>query len=130
MARKEEFDREEMINAIWGAQGKVSVAAQAVGCTPETVFAYARKYATVKDAIDQARSTWDEKLLDAAEVKLYEQVLDGRPWAVKYTLATKGKARGYVERQEVSGPDGGALHVRVVYDDEVMPLGSGNSDTD
>jgi hypothetical protein len=32
--------------------------------------------------------------------------------------------------QEVSGPDGGALQVRVVYDDEVMPLGNGDSNTD
>lgn len=30
--------------------------------------------------------------------------------------------------QEVSGPDGGAIHFRVVYDDEVEALGNGDAD--
>lgn len=37
---------------------------------------------------------------------------------------------GRVQKQEVSGPDGGALRVRVVYDDEVMPLDSGDGTPD
>ena len=111
MARTEEFDRGEIINAIWAAQGKVSVAAQRLNCDPSTIFGYANRYVTVKDAIDAARKSWDEKLLDAAEIKLYDEVLQGRAWAVKYALGTKGKDRGYVERQEWTGKDGGAIPI-------------------
>jgi hypothetical protein len=118
MARNEEFDRSEIINAIWTAQGKVSVAAKRLGCDPSTIFAYANRYSTVQDAINGARRSWDEQLLDVAEIKLYEQVIDGRAWAVKYALATKGKDRGYVERQEIGGAGkDGAIEVRVIYDD-------------
>ena len=115
MARKEEFDREEIINAIWLAQGKVSIAAKRVGCDPATIFAYARRYTTVQEAIDGARRSWDEQLLDAAEVKLYEQIMDGRAWAVRYALSTKGKDRGYVERSEWTGANGGALDVKLSW---------------
>ena len=116
MARKEELDRGEIINAIWAAQGKVSVAASRLGCDPSTLFNYANKYVTVQEAINGARQSWDEKLLDAAEVKLYEQVMDGRAWAVKYALGTKGKDRGYVERQEIGGAGkGGAIPIELSW---------------
>jgi len=46
-----------------------------------------------------------------AETELYRAIRDGKDWAVKYILSTKGKSRGYVERQEVTGADGGAIIV-------------------
>ena len=111
MARPEEYDRDQMINRIWQAKGKVSAAAQALGCNPKTIFDYARKYATVREAIEQARLAWDEGLIDMAEVKLYEAVTEGKPWAVRYALETKGRGRGYVTRSEtaIMGPDGGPV---------------------
>lgn len=118
MARPEAIDREELINAIWAAQGKVTVAAQRLGCTVRTIYNYANKYATVQNAIDEARATWDEKLVDLAELKLFQEVNDGNAWAIKYALSTKGKSRGYVERQEVTGADGGALNVVVRWPEQ------------
>ena len=118
MARPEAIDREELISAIWAAQGKVTVAAQRLGCTVRTIYNYANKYATVQNAIDEARAMWDEKLVDLAELKLFQEVNDGNAWAIKYALSTKGKSRGYVERQEVTGADGGALNVVVRWPEQ------------
>lgn len=118
MARPEAIDREELISAIWAAQGKVTVAAQRLGCTVRTIYNYANKYATVQNAIDEARAMWDEKLVDLAELKLFQEVNDGSAWAIKYALSTKGKSRGYVERQEVTGADGGALNVVVRWPEQ------------
>ena len=118
MARPEAIDREELISAIWAAQGKVTVAAQRLGCTARTIYNYANKYATVQNALDEARATWDEKLVDLAELKLFQEVNDGSAWAIKYALSTKGKSRGYVERQEVTGADGGALNVVVRWPEQ------------
>lgn len=118
MARPEAIDREELISAIWAAQGKVTVAAQRLGCTVRTIYNYAEKYSTVRNAIDEARAMWDEKLVDLAELKLFQEVNDGSAWAIKYALSTKGKSRGYVERQEVTGADGGALNVVVRWPEQ------------
>ena len=118
MARPEAIDREELISAIWAAQGKVTVAAQRLGCTVRTIYNYANKYATVQNAIDEARAMWDEKLVDLAELKLFQEVNDGSAWAIKYALSTKGKSRGYVERQEVTGADGGALNIVVRWPEQ------------
>lgn len=42
----------------------------------------------------------DESLLDMSESKLYEQIQNGNITAILFHLKTKGKNRGYVERQE------------------------------
>jgi len=46
-----------------------------------------------------------------AETGLYKAIREGKDWAIKYILSTKGKSRGYVERQEVTGANGGAIIV-------------------
>ena len=38
--------------------------------------------------------------------------MNGEPWAVAMVLKTIGKHRGYVERQEVTGADGGSITVK------------------
>jgi hypothetical protein len=46
---------------------------------------------------------------DNAESALYSAVLGGEAWAVCFYLKTQAKDRGYVERQEMTGKDGGAI---------------------
>ena len=42
--------------------------------------------------------------LDFAESKLHKLIESGNPVAIIFYLKTKGKARGYVERSEVTNP--------------------------
>ena len=44
--------------------------------------------------------------LDFAESQLHTQIGDGIPSSTMFYLKTKGKKRGYVERQEITGADG------------------------
>lgn len=55
-----------------------------------------------------------EEALDLGEAALIASVVKREPWAVKYLLSTQGKGRGYVERQEVTGKDGGDITVKVL----------------
>lgn len=57
--------------------------------------------------IDELRET----NLDEAENQLMNAIRRGEGWAVCFYLKTQGKKRGYVERSELTGADGGAIQV-------------------
>ena len=97
----ETLDREELINQIYTSDGKIGLIASKMGVSARTIYNYVEKYSTVKTAIDNARLQFDETLLDAAEMGLRKCVIDREAWAIRYALSTKGKSRGYVERQEL-----------------------------
>ena len=44
-------------------------------------------------------------------------IADREGWAVCFFLKTKGKKRGYVERIEQTGADGGDLTIKIKYED-------------
>ena len=44
--------------------------------------------------------------LDFAESELLKQIQNGIPTSTIFYLKTKGKKRGYIERQEITGADG------------------------
>ena len=99
---KPRFTQRQMIDALTKAKGMVSVAARSLDCDPETVRNYVARYPKVAEAIREAR----ELTLDISELALYKAIQEGEGWAIKYMLATQGKNRGYVERQEITGADG------------------------
>ena len=98
---------EQMIAALQRTKGMVYLAARDLGCSHQTVYNYAKRHPSVQDAIDSNRGGF----IDVAELKLWEAVNKGQPWAVAFALKTIGKNRGFTERQEVSGPDGEAITV-------------------
>lgn len=117
MAAHKNIKRSQLIEAIHAKQGVLSQVARALGISLQTIYYHRDRYATVAQAIIDARDTFDTELLDEGEIKLREAVREGRAWAVRYVLSTKGKHRGYVERQEVTGGDGGPLTIRVTVSD-------------
>ena len=90
---------EQELRATYGNQSAV---ARKFGVSRQAVADYISRYPRLQVALAEANDT----ILDNGESALYKAVLQGEPWAVKWLLATKGKARGYVERQEVTGKDG------------------------
>lgn len=101
------YSTENIIKALEKTHGMIYLAAEDLGCSPMTIYRRADKSKAVKDTIESFRG----KLVDKAELKLEQAVLNGEPWAIQITLRTIGKSRGYVERQEVTGADGGAIVV-------------------
>lgn len=98
-----------MIEAIRSAKGMVYVAARQLNCSPNTIYNYASRYPTVQEAIDNERGL----LVDTAELALWKALQAGEGWAISLVLKTLGKARGYVERSEVTGAAGGAIRVEI-----------------
>lgn len=99
------FDLQRTIEAIQIKSGLVSDIADALGVHRVTVWEWRKKH----KVIDEAFADVEESRLDLAESKLMEAVKKGEAWAICFFLKCKGKSRGYVERQEVTGKDGGAF---------------------
>jgi hypothetical protein len=115
MAKTKQFKSQQIIQTLNENNGMVYLSAKVLGCDPKTIYNYAKSDPDVQSAIDNARG----ELTDRAESKLKEAIERGEAWAVCFYLKTQGKSRGYVERQEVSGPEGGPVPVEI---DDVTKL--------
>jgi len=119
---KELYTAKQFIDAIPGTGGIVSTIADRVGCKWHTARKYIEEYPTVKDVYNEEI----ERVIDLAEGVLIQNIQIAAKQAkagrdvdtsdVKWFLSRKAKSRGYVERQEVTGADGGAVLVK--WDDE------------
>ena len=108
------YRTEDIIKALEETHGMIYLAANALGCSPHTIYRRAEKNKKVQEVIDVQRG----KLIDKAELKLEQAVMNGEPWAVTLTLKSLGKNRGYVERQEVTGAEGNDINLHVIYDNK------------
>jgi len=89
----------------------VTAACKASGITRTQLYAWRRN----DPAFEAAFLEVDEQDLDFTESKLKKAIKNDQGWAICFHLKCKGKKRGWVERQEVTGADG-------------VPLGSGVSE--
>lgn len=105
MANKNQFTAKQFIEAIPGTGGIITAIAKKVGCNWHT----AKKYIDTYPTIQQAYRDECEGMLDIAEIALMKAIKDGESWAVRYMLSTRGKGRGYTERHELTGADGGPV---------------------
>lgn len=112
MANRSRFTAAQMIEALDINKGMVYLTAKSLGCCHTTVYNYAKRYKSVQQAIDANRG----HVIDMAELKLYDAILAGEHWAVAFALRTIGKHRGYTERHEIAGADGGEINIKVTYD--------------
>lgn len=94
---EERYSCKQVIKAIEGSGGVKKIIAERLGCSRWTVDNYLKRHPTVVRAFEQER----ERIIDVAESKLSEKVKSGHWPAIRYLLGTRGKARGYVERQEI-----------------------------
>ena len=121
---KELFTAQQFIEAIPGTGGIITAIARKVGCAWHTAKKYIDNYATIQRAYQDEC----ESILDLAEAKVISAIKDGDSQMIRYYLSTKGKRRGYSERHEITGAEGGPLEM--VWDDgrEVAPFASRPAD--
>ena len=111
-SKKREETCARIIKAIGECNGLLTLAAKKAGVGHSTMNRYVQDFPSVKKAVHNAKET----MLDFAEGKLYSKIKDGDNTAIIFYLKTQGKARGYIERQEVTGEGGGPVTIKVVYD--------------
>ena len=112
MADHEHYTPKQIIEALRKVNGYISQAARLLNCTFQTICNYRDKYPEVKAALLEL----DETELDFTELKLHENIKAGKEASIFFKLKTKGKHRGYIERQELAGVKDAPLIV-VNWDD-------------
>jgi len=94
---KTEHLKKGMLEALTTSLGIVSTACETVGISRTTYYKYYNEDTEFKNQADDV----SEIAIDCAESKLFELVKAGNITAIIFFLKTKGKKRGYVERQEL-----------------------------
>jgi len=89
--------KEQMLEALEKSLGIVSTACKMVDVGRTTHYAWLKADEEYKSAVNSIQ----DSVLDFAESHLYKLVKEGNPAATIFFLKTKGKKRGYIERQEI-----------------------------
>ncbi len=89
--------KEKLIDALAKKRGNITKACVAANIGRKTFYRWRDTDKEFKQACEDA----EESLLDKSEDKLMELIEGGNVIATIFHLKTKGKKRGYVEKQEV-----------------------------
>lgn len=110
---KTEHHKKAMLDALEKSLGVVTSACKSVGIGRTTFYDWMNTDEEFKKQVNDIQNI----ALDYAESHLHKQIKDGSTSATIFYLKTKGKNRGYIERQEITGVDGENLfHVKVIDD--------------
>ena len=114
LSKKRELTAQRIIKSLGETKGLLTMAARKAGVSYTTVKRYASEFPSVAEAVREAK----ESMTDFAEGKLYEKIAKGDLVAIIFYLKTQGKGRGYLERQEITGGDGGPVRFDVTVETE------------
>lgn len=105
MSTKFNIQKRAMLEALEKSLGVVTTAAKIVGIDRSTHYKWLTSDEKYKKAVEEINNV----ALDFVESKLFKSIEKGRDAPIIFYLKTKGKNRGYVERQEITGLDGDSL---------------------
>jgi len=102
-----------MLDALEKSLGVVTSACKTVGIGRTTHYLWLQEDKEYKAAVDEL----SDVAIDFAESQLHKQIKEGNSTATIFFLKTKGKKRGYVERQEVDVSSGKLFQIEVLGED-------------
>ena len=112
--------KKQILDQLEIDNGVVSVACRNTGTPRSTFYKWLKEDADFKRAVDEIQ----EVTLDTVESALFNRIKNGDTTAMIFYLKTRGKRRGYIERQEVTGADGSGIAVMMKPVYEVKELKS------
>jgi len=108
MATKTNILKTQLLEALEQSLGVVTTACKIVGCNRSTYYDYYHTDSEFRAAVDELQNM----TLDFAESQLHKQIKEGNTTATIFYLKTKGKKRGYIERQEIQM--NGAIESKII----------------
>jgi hypothetical protein len=104
----------QIIEALKANGGMVYLAARKLNISHQAISKRKKTSPEIQETINSCRN----EFLDLAEGQLMLAVKAAKPWAICFVLKCIGKDRGYIERQEVTGKEGGPVTLKVVYENQ------------
>ena len=89
------------IDNFLGSLANISVCCKKVGISRQTFYQWSKEDEEFKLEVQNVQ----EELLDFAESVLFKKVREGSTAELIFFLKTKGKSRGYIERQEITSTE-------------------------
>lgn len=86
-----------MIKALEKCMGIVTTAAKMAGINRSTHYEWLKTDPEYKDKVEAL----EDLILDFAETNLHQQIEEGNTTATIFLLKTRGRKRGYIERQNI-----------------------------
>lgn len=99
---KTEQHKKAIIDALEKSLGVVTTACKKVGIGRTTFYGWLKEDLKFAKEVEDIQNI----ALDFVESKLFENIRSGKTAEMIFYLKSKGKKRGYVERQEITGADG------------------------
>lgn len=92
-----EEQKKALITALQNNRGHIANACQVVGVTRQTYYNWKKEDEAFRDAVTEN----EEAVIDLVENKLMQNILQGDVTSIIFYLKTKGRNRGYQEKQEI-----------------------------
>lgn len=108
-------NKKEVIEALRKSLGVVTTACKKAGVGTSTFYQWLK----VDEEFAQQVESIDDVALDFVESKLFENIDNNRTAEIIFYLKTRGKKRGYIERQEITGADGMPNNFKVEIIDKI-----------
>lgn len=89
--------KKAMLEALEKSLGIVTTACKTVGISRETHYRWLREDEAYKESVDSIA----DLTLDFVESQLHRQIQNGEVTSTIFYLKTKGKKRGFIEKQEI-----------------------------
>ena len=109
---KTEHTKKELLSALQSSLGVVSTACEKLGISRTTYYKYYNEDKSFKERVDNI----SEATIDFAESKLFELIKSGNVTATIFFLKTKGKNRGYIEKQDSSENSNNITGIKLISD--------------
>ena len=89
-------NKKNLLSELESSFGNVTIACRNTGIARATFYKWLNDDEVFKKKVDEV----NESAIDYVEHSLMRLIKEGNPTAIIFYLKTKGKNRGYVERQE------------------------------
>ena len=116
MNKNEHLKKAQLLKALEKRLGIVSTACKSGGISRTTYYKYYNEDKDFKWSVDSI----GDIALDCAESQLFELIKEKNVTAIIFYLKTKGKKRGYIEKQEVNHNSNNITGIRLISDGETV----------